>query len=165
MDEVDDSPMFGEEGPQPIEEGNGGGMDRIKPEESRFFNGKRREVTPEVTKDFPDLLVSPRAMADETVGDEFLDVGAAQRDSDRIAVFDLVEGILIDLSGLLDPLLKGCNDPEGKGGSLLSQVLEKADVFMVGVGYRAWIGETRKAHRPEERGQKSQGLSWCAGSS
>jgi hypothetical protein len=73
-------------------------------------------------------------MPDEAMGDEFFDVRAAQCDSDRIAVFDLIEGVLIDLSRLLDPLLKGCNDPEGKGGSLLPQILEKADVFMEGMG-------------------------------
>ena len=134
MDEIDNPPVFGEEGSQPVKEGDCGRVDGIKPEESRFLNGKRREITPEIPKDLPDLLVSSRAMPDETVGDEFFDVRAAQRDSDRIAVFDLIEGVLIDLSRLLDPLLKGCNDPEGKGGSLLSQILEKADVFMEGVG-------------------------------
>ena len=39
MDEIDDSTMFGEEGSQPIEEGNRGWMDRIEPEESRFSTG------------------------------------------------------------------------------------------------------------------------------
>jgi len=40
MDEVDDPPMFGEEGPQSIKEGNGRRMDRIQPKEPRFLNGK-----------------------------------------------------------------------------------------------------------------------------
>jgi hypothetical protein len=134
MDEIDDAPVFGEEGPQSIKEGNGRRMDGIKPEEPRFLNRKRREVSPEALKDLPDFVVCSGAMANQAMRDEFFNVRAAQCNPDRIAVLDLVESILIDLSRLFDPLLKGSNDPEGKRRSFLSQVLKKANVFVIGVG-------------------------------
>ncbi len=52
----------------------------------------------------------------------------------RVAVFDLIESILVDLSGLLDPFLQGSDDPERERRGLLSQVLEKTDIFIVSMG-------------------------------
>jgi hypothetical protein len=120
MDEIDDAPVFGKQGPQPVEEGYRGGMDGIEPEESRFLNGKRRKGAPEALKELSDLFLSTGLMPDQTMGNEFLNMRSAQRHPDRIAVFDLVEGVLIDLSRLVDPLLKACNDPEGERGGLFS---------------------------------------------
>jgi len=73
-------------------------------------------------------------VADEAVGNQFFDVRAPQADAQGVAVFDLIESILVDLSGLLDPFLQGSDDPERERRGLLSQVLEKTDIFIVSMG-------------------------------
>ena len=133
MNEVHDPPVFGEERLEPVQEGDGGRVDGVEPEKTGFLHREGGEVTLQGMKDLPDFLPGPFPLADEPVGDQFLDVRPPQGDPDRVAVFDLVESVLVDLPGLFDPLLERGDDPERKGRGFLPQVLEEADVFIEGV--------------------------------
>jgi len=106
-------------------------MDGIELGKPRFVNRKRREVAPKRLEDFMDMALGSFPVADEPVGNQFFDVRTPQADAQGVAVFDFIESILVDLSGLFDPFLQGGDDPQRERRSLLSQVLKKADVFMV----------------------------------
>jgi len=109
-------------------------MDRVELHKPLFIDREGGKVAPERLKDLPDLFLGALAVADQAVGDQLFDVGPAQGQPNRVAVFDFVEGILADFPRLLDPFLQRAHDPEGKRGGLLSQVLEKPDILPVGMG-------------------------------
>ena len=71
-------------------------------------------------------------------------MGTAQADSKMIAIFDLIEGVLMDLSCFFNPFLKRCNDPEGKGGGFFSEILNKSNILLIGMGIRFGPEKLRK---------------------
>jgi hypothetical protein len=136
MNEIDDAAVLGEKRPQTIEKGDRGGMNGIELQKLRLIHRKRREIAPEGLVNFTDLLLRRWSVTDQTLGDQLFNVGTPQADSKVIAVFDLVEGVLMDLSCLLNPFLKRGNDPEGKGGGFFSEILNKSNILPIGMGIR-----------------------------
>ncbi len=126
--------MFGKKRLEAVQESDGGRMDRVELGKPRFLNRKRRKIAPQRLENFVNMAFAPFPVADEAVGNQFFDVRAPQADAQGVAVFDLIESILVDLSGLLDPFLQGSDDPERERRGLLSQVLKKTDIFIVSMG-------------------------------
>jgi hypothetical protein len=136
--------VFGEERPQTIEKRDRCGVNRIEFQKPRLIHGKGRKIVPEGLINFADLLLRPRPMTDQALGDQFFNVGTAQGDSQVITVFDLVKSVLMDLPCLFDPFLKRSNDPEGKGGGFFSEILNKSNILLIGMGIRFGPEKLRK---------------------
>ena len=83
-------------------------------------------------------------MTDQALGDQLFNMGTPQGDSNVIPIFDLVKGVLMDLSCLFNPFLKRGKDPEGKGGGFFSEILNKSNVLLIGMGIRFGSEKLRK---------------------
>jgi hypothetical protein len=136
MDEIDNAPVLGEKRSQTIEKGDRCGVNRIEFQEPRLVHRKGRKIAPEGLVNLADPLLCPRPVTNQALGDQLFNVSTAQANSKVIAVFDLVEGVLMDLSGLFNPFLKRRDDPEGKGRSFFSEVLNESNILLIGMGIR-----------------------------
>jgi hypothetical protein len=136
MNEIDDAPVLGEERPQTIEKCDRCGVNWIELQKPRLVHWKGRKIAPERLVDFADLLLRRWLVTDQALGDQLFNMSTAQGDSKVIPIFDLVKGVLMDLSCLFNPFLKGSNDPEGKGGGFFSEILNKSNILLIGMGIR-----------------------------
>jgi hypothetical protein len=144
MNEIDDTSVLGEKRSQTIEKGDRCGVNRIELQKPRLVHRKGRKIAPEGLVNFADLLLRRRPVTDQALGDQLFNVSTAQANSKVVAVFDLVKGVLMDLSCLFNPFLKRRNDPEGKGGGFFSEILNKSNILLIGMGIRFGSEKLRK---------------------
>jgi hypothetical protein len=94
-------------------------VNRIEPQKPRLVHRKGRKIAPEGLVNFSDLLLRRWPVTDQALGDQLFNVSTAQGDSKVITIFDLVEGVLMDLSCLFNPFLKEATIQRGNRRLLL----------------------------------------------
>ena len=106
-------------------------MHRIEPGKPLTRYRKCGEIGLELIKEITDSGICILFVTDQPLGDQLLDVGTSQGETDPVPVLDLIKGVLMNLACLFNPFLQRGNDPQWECARLFPEVLQKADIFIV----------------------------------
>jgi hypothetical protein len=141
-DEVDHASLLGEQEPEPLEQLEGGGVERVAAGQARSGHAPTAECCAELGVGPLHPWLGVGAKADQPAPHEILDV--AHREAERpIAVADARQRPLAHVGDLLDAFLEGGHDHHLPAPRPLAEELEEAQVLC----------QRRSLLRPQELAQ------------